>query len=154
MASRELDDAIIAIVTLMLKGEWECGSSHLQFSERYGVTVATVRTWAADASRFIRLCSGSEDDIRDALLRDIHRIGGKAEQEGSWRDALGAKELVAKVHGLLDRKSPDDEPEHVSAERVAAALRERGWKVEAPNGDSSERREAEGDREDGGADEG
>ena len=154
MADAELDDRVREIVELMLRDQWRPGASHLEFARKYGVEPVTVRRWASEAGRFIRLCNGSQDDIRDELLSSIRRVGGKAEDAEDYRSANQSLELAAKVHGLLDRKSPDDEPEHVSAERVAAALRERGWKVEAPNGDSSERREAEGDREDGGADEG
>jgi len=125
MASRELDDAVRRIVELMLADEWVTGASHLDFSEHYGVTVATVRTWAADASRFIRLCSGSEDDIRDELLRNVTRIGAKAENARDFRSALGAQELRLKVHGALERKQADDE---LSEAQLDAMIRARGYR--------------------------
>lgn len=128
-ANPELDDAVRRIVELMLKDEWRVGESHLEFSRKYGVTTATVRDWASHASRFIRLCAGSEDEIRDELLRNVRRIGGKAEDAGEYRDALGAQELRLRVHGFLDRKPPEERDEPVPVEQLAAALRQLGHEV-------------------------
>jgi hypothetical protein len=130
MASRELDDAVRRIVELMLANEWEAGPSHLDFAEHYGVGVSTVRAWAADASRFIRICVGDEQDIRDECLRNVRRIGSKAEEAGDYRSALGAQELRLKVHGALERKQrEDDVTDEVPVEQLAAALRAMGHEV-------------------------
>jgi hypothetical protein len=124
--SPELDDAIAAIVGLMLSEEWEPGSSHLAFAKRYGVTVATVRDWASHASRFIRLCAGNDEEIRDELLRNIRRIGSKAEAAGDNRHALAAQELRLRVHGLLERKP--DATEELTEEQLDAQIRARGYR--------------------------
>jgi hypothetical protein len=126
MASPELDDAIASIVKLMLRDEWEAGASHLTFAKRYGVAVATVRDWASHASRFIRLCSGDSDEIRDELLRNIRRIGGKAESADDYRNALAAQELRLRVHGLLERKP--EPTEELSEEQLDAMIRARGYR--------------------------
>jgi hypothetical protein len=110
----------------MLKDEWEAGPSHLLFAREFGVTVGTVRNWASDASRFIRLCEGDEAEIRDELLRGLKRIGRVAEANGSYRDALGAHELRLRVHGLLERKP--EPTEELTEEQLDAMIRARGYR--------------------------
>lgn len=131
MASRELDEAVRKIAELMLAGEWEAGTSHLMFADQYGVTTHTVRTWAADASRFIRLHADvDQQEIRDELLRSIRRVGKRAEGAGDFRSANGSLELACKVHGLLERKPASDAgTEPVPVEQLAAALRKLGHEV-------------------------
>jgi hypothetical protein len=126
MADQVTDDAIAAIVKLMLQHEWEAGRSHLEFSKRYGVTVPTVRNWAADASRFIRLCHGSQEEIRDELLASIRRVGRNAELADDHRSATGALELACKVHGLLERKP--ESAEELTEEQLDAMIRARGYR--------------------------
>ena len=124
MADSELDEAVRRIIELMLRDEWRAGTSHLEFARKHHVQVVTVRRWASEASRFIRLCEGDQEQIRDELLRNVRRIGGKAEEAGDNRNALAAQELRMRVHGVLDPRPTEE----LSEAELDALIRARGYR--------------------------
>lgn len=67
----EIDGAVRECVELMLDNKWQTGRSHLDIAEKYQRTAKQMLTITATASRFIRLCRGKEDVIRDRILLAI-----------------------------------------------------------------------------------
>lgn len=132
-ANPEIDDQVCEIIDDMLADRWG-PALYTEKAERWGVSISCVWRRASEASRFIRISLAvSSDDIRDELLRNIRRIGGKAEDAGDYRNALSAQELRLRVHGLLERKRDDEGTEQFPLEQIAAALRTHGYDVKGPN---------------------
>jgi hypothetical protein len=127
MADLEIDDQVREVVDDMLAFRWVAGPSHAEKAAKWGVSISVVWRRASEASRFIRLCCrASEDDIRDESLRNVQRIGVKAELDGEYRDALTAQELFMRVHGLLERKP--EPTEELTEEQLDAMIRARGYR--------------------------
>lgn len=151
MADPELDERVREIVGLMLAGEWVAGASHIALAKKCKVEQVTVRRWASEAGRFIRLCHGAEDEIRDELLRSIRRVGRKAEDAEDYRSANQSLELAAKVHGLLEQKQRSaDERVEVPLTEAAELLRAAGATVELPKDSDAASNDGERKAKEGG----
>jgi hypothetical protein len=161
VADLELDERIHRIVDLMLSAEWRTGASHLEFAAKYGVAVNTVQQWAAQASRFIRMCRGNEDDIRTRILANLEHAGKLAlEAQRHWttkggdecsadtpdvRGYVATQELQARLLGLLEKRERDPSVE-LSTDELAELLRANGYEVtrKEPDADRATERKEEG----------
>lgn len=163
----ESDRAVSEIIQLMLAGEWRAGSSHLEISGRYQVTVATVRKWSAEAARFIRLCRGSEDEIREQILCELRDIGARCKtfrytkvlKDGSqieidrpdFRSWIGAMDLQARVLGVAFSEKKDVASGggnvEATAEELRQALEEAGYEVRKKDDGKRSSKEAGNDDE-------
>jgi hypothetical protein len=109
-ARAELDGIVRGIMDAMCSGAWQTGKSHRELADKHKVELATVRAWAADASRMLRLCRGDEQEIRDEILAGVENCHRFALEEKDVRSALAALELRTKVLGLLVTKVQDVTP--------------------------------------------
>jgi hypothetical protein len=147
--SPSVDAAIDEIMDDMLEARWRVGRSHKAYAERYGVAVATVEGWAAQASRFLRKCRGNEEEFRERILASIEHVVSSAlsrkrtipRQDGSQievadpdhRSALQGLELSARVYGLLGHESRADgrgalqEPMNVPLDELRPVLAAAGF---------------------------
>lgn len=141
------DEGVRVIIGAMCDGTWQVGKSHRELGERYSVTEDTVRGWASEASRFLRMCRGNEDEIRTQIIMGIQACGARClgrkrafiTGAGELREAddpdlrtfLGTLELLARVHGLLDRKTKNEVPtEEAELDEIADLMRANGFVVE------------------------
>jgi len=134
------------IMDEMLDGTWRTGKSHRAYADEYGVEVCTVRRWSSEAYMFIRLCQGSEDDIRGRILAGIDLVCEKALQRKfivtrkdgevaeypspDVKSYLTALEFYARVYGV--DKPKESTNESVTEAELAELLRARGYSVEPP----------------------
>jgi uncharacterized protein YjcR len=116
-------------VKLMADGLWVTGVSNVAIAEKHGVSVATVKAWATNASRIIRaLHEGDMEEIRARSLSTLETIvatamrtkkavqvyrrtkSGKQSMATEFMDepslsaAVAALELRAKLLGLIVQK--------------------------------------------------
>jgi hypothetical protein len=113
------------IKDLMLEGKWRPGKSHRELAKKYGVQTGTIRSWTAEAGRYLRIVFGDEDTVREQLLAHIDQylelcghderaIYDLATKEWATYEItnLGALfkgiELKCKIHGLLARPIDED----------------------------------------------
>lgn len=72
MGDRTREDAdagVIECMNLMADGLWVSGKSHAEVAAKHGVSPATVKNWATNASRILRL--GTEEEAEDARARCV-----------------------------------------------------------------------------------
>jgi len=74
----QADDGVRRCAQLMSDGGWQTGKSHEQVAQEYGVSVRTVETWAATASRAIRIAVGDGEELRGRLAVMLERIQNMA----------------------------------------------------------------------------
>ena len=98
----ETDAIVRDIMADMCDGRWRAGMSHRAYATKLGAEIKTVRHWAAQASRSIRLCAGNEDEIRGRMQAGIDHIISLALQQDppDLHAYLGALTLLGKVHGI------------------------------------------------------
>lgn len=145
--TREKDRILQLIMRDMQQGTWCPGYSHAKMMARYAVGYDAVKKWAAEASRFIRLCYGSEEEIKEEHLRGVRAIWyANIEDPGAHVVTLRAIELSAKLNGLLSKEAPEHEVE-TSLEELRTILVANGYEVTEPptkgeisNGSSEEDR--------------
>lgn len=132
------DDGVREIIARMLDGTWAEESPYAALAKEFGVEPASVRHWVFDAARFIRVCRGSEKEIRERVLANIDHAGrlalarkrerrdGTDVDDPDVRSFLGAQELTAKVHRLIGPRSEqveqDTQTTQADEEAVARAL--------------------------------
>lgn len=159
-----IDEITQKIMNMMLDGTWKVGKSHRQIAEEYPErTPDQIRQYAAAASRFIRLCRGSEDEVRERILLGIDRgieLAENAEKIHFDQDAgefrtinqpdLKALEsflkFMAEVHGILirDPKRPQSESVDVPIEELSRVLGALGYDVTKRKDDTNGSSDASG----------
>jgi hypothetical protein len=72
----DADAGVERCMHMMLAGEWQPGTSHKLVAEEFGVSPVTVKNWATNASRIIRLCPDEEtrEEIRLSMLTTLSRV--------------------------------------------------------------------------------
>jgi hypothetical protein len=110
------DEVVREVMADMCSGRWQAGVSHRELAARFGVAAATVEGWASEACRFLRMCRGREDEIRELILSGIENLGRLAldhqklvYSDGAWQshpepDLKGyaaSLELRARVYGII-----------------------------------------------------
>lgn len=161
----EIDGAVRECVDLMLDNKWVTGRSHLEIAEKYQRTAKQMLTITATASRFIRLCRGKEDVIRDRILLSIdhaERAAFDAEkqvydtQNGVWvstkqpdlRALHSFLQMQIEVHGLC--RSAKDEADGESTvklpiDELTELLSELGYEVRKKDGASTDDSDDDGE---------
>jgi hypothetical protein len=155
--SPELDQLTTECLELMLEGRWETGRSHIALAKKHQSTESRIRQAAATASRFIRMCRGKEDEVRERVLMAIDR-GEKAAFEaeklvfdpegGEWHRAkqpdlkslIGFLQLQIEVHGLGRTSAkdprPDDDNVRLPIEELGEMLDGLGFRMVRKDGES------------------
>lgn len=119
--TREDADAGVArCVEMMTAGEWITGQSNLAVAEEFNVSPATVKNWATNASRIIRLAiEGDKEAIRARMFSQLETVVQRAMErtrpvttkapgkvtyelvpEPDLRAAVSAIDVQAKLLGL------------------------------------------------------
>ena len=155
--SPALDEITKRIIDMMVAGEWIIGKSHRQLAEEYpDRSVDQLRKHASDASRFIRLCHGDSDEVRDRILLGIERgirlavdaeksiydIEDKVWVSRKQPDLRALKDflqLQAEVHGLLvrDAKRQSTDTVDVPVDELNRVLGASGYEVRRKEDDGS-----------------
>lgn len=155
--SSDLDDVTREAIDMMLDGKWITGRSHLDLAKKHGRDEGQVRQIAANASRFIRLCRGKEDQVRERILLAIdrgERLALEAEKVAFSMDGqeLRAKQpdlraliaflqLQCEVHGLCRSakdKPTDDDTVKLPINELRELLDGLGFEVVKKDGSSSD----------------
>lgn len=104
----DADAGVRRCMDMMLAGEWQPGASHKLVAEEFAVSPTTVKNWATNASRIIRLCADEEtrEEIRTSMVMTLSRVV----QEGFER-----KVCVMPRHR-------DGSPEYVDAPDLKAVV--------------------------------
>lgn len=157
------DEAIKSIIEDFLECRWRVGRSHREYAAKYGVELVTVRGWAAEASRFLRLCRGNEEEMRERMLAQLDEISKRCMEheqvfytddgderrypKPDYRNWIGALELQARVNGITKNEQPGaagntGSPMEIPVEELKAALEQAGYRIEKVS-DGSSRKDRE-----------
>lgn len=99
--TRARDRLVAEIAGLMSSGQWVTGRSHQALAAREGVELATVRAWAAEASRVLRGLTAAElEDLRAQNRAHLEALAADAHAAGEYGDAVRARAEMAKLLGL------------------------------------------------------
>lgn len=144
-----LDEITKKIIDMMIDGTWKTGKSHRQLLQEYPDRSPTqIRQCSSAAARFMRICRGEEDEIRERILQELDRgieLALEAETvhydqvAGEFRTTkqpnLAAHEKYiarqADIHGLLTRdpKRPQTEKVDVPLDELTRVLDLLGYDV-------------------------
>lgn len=105
--AREVDLLVLEIARKMASGQWVAGPSHAELAQREGVDPITVRQWAAEAGRFLRL---SREEDRDAIIaRDAATLETVVQMamDAGQPDLKAAIAGLAQKHKLLGLNAPE-----------------------------------------------
>lgn len=113
---KQADEGVRRCREIMTSGAWLTGASHALVAEEFGASVRTVETWAAMASREIKVALGDGEEIRSrlavtleryaavAMSREGRTMGGDAYPNPDVKAATGALKTLAEVLGLVTQK--------------------------------------------------
>jgi hypothetical protein len=154
--SSELDAVTLECVELMLDNKWEIGRSHLALAKKHGRSASDMGTIAASASRFIRLCRGREDEVKERILQAIDQgvklaieadkvaFSGDGEElrakQPDLRALTGFLQLQIEVHGLgrtHAKDKPSEDKVKLPIDELNELLGELGLKMVKKDGESS-----------------
>jgi hypothetical protein len=107
----ERDRRVDRVVDLMTRGEWQGARSARELAGEWDVHMHTVHDYAREASGIIRRSlEGDAEDLRAQLLAGLDELTRKATSAGEYRAAIAGFELRAKVLGLVERRTKEDQP--------------------------------------------
>ncbi|HET9045107.1 MAG TPA: hypothetical protein VFN70_18255 [Burkholderiales bacterium] len=101
---------------MMADGTWTTGTSHDELAKEFGVSPRTVETWAAMASRAIKIAFGDGEELRARLALQLERhervamqrIGvtmkGEEYPNPDVKAATAAVKTIAELMGLVTQK--------------------------------------------------
>lgn len=130
-AREDADEGVRECLRLMTSGQWVAGQSHEEVAAKHGVSPATVKNWATNASRIIRLATDeAKEDIRARLVATLDNIVKTAMQKQGCavgktgeahyfdapdlRAAVSAVETSAKLLGLITNRHEVTQKPHVA----------------------------------------
>ena len=140
-------DAIVQeIVDMMLNYNWKIGRSHNELMAKYPErNFGSICAYASQAGRFIRMCRGKVDEIRDRVLLGVDEgieLARKSEMVvwdnkndvfvvHSKPDLKALKDFLqfqAEIHGILgsEPKRPPPESVEVPLDDLKKVLRDAG----------------------------
>lgn len=110
------EDRVLEVMRIMTAGQWRTGVSHVELAQKHGVSPSTVKNWAAEASRLIKLSMGDGEEVRAriasmlenfasvAMAREGYTMGGDAYPNPDVKAATAAVKTLAEVLGLITQK--------------------------------------------------
>lgn len=103
--AESIDDRVLVIAYLLTQGRWTKLKT-LQYSNLWACSIETVRSYAKDAARFMRLMAGSKSfkaHVReiDAQLRTAFEL---AIAQGDAKGAVAAAKARGELHGVFAPK--------------------------------------------------
>lgn len=157
--SSELDQVTRECLELMLDLKWETGRSHIELAKKHQRSESDIRSIAATASRFIRLCRGKEDEVKERVLQAIDRgvkLALEAEkvafngvtgetlraEQPDLRALTGFLQLQIEIHGLgrtsAKEPRPDDDNVRLPIHELGEMLDGLGYRMVRKDGESSD----------------
>jgi hypothetical protein len=103
----EKTERIRHITRLMASGHWVTGVTGPELADEWGVAVATVEGYSAEASRLVREAIASSDDIRAQVLATLQTITSEAMHSGQLRTAVESVKALAGIAGVEPPKKVD-----------------------------------------------
>lgn len=101
----DADAGVRHCMMLMAEGMWRTKRHRAEVAALFGVSPATVKTWATTASRVLRLSQEPDmEKVRARSLASLQVIVTKALAAGELRAGVSALELRAKLLGLIVQK--------------------------------------------------
>ncbi len=94
------------IAELMSLGQWVIATTEHEMARKWGVSIAVVRTRAAEARRLVQHSFGDLEDLRGRVLAQLEGIAGETRRKEP-RTAVSALLGVAAVAGLIVTQRQD-----------------------------------------------
>jgi hypothetical protein len=107
VTSEEKTDRIRHISKLMASGRWVTGVTGADLADEWGVALATVEGYSAEASRLVREAVASSDDLRAQILATLQSITSEAMHRGQLRTAVESVKALAGIAGAEAPKKVD-----------------------------------------------
>ena len=128
------EQRVAEVLTLMQRGEWHAGSSHVALAKRWGVHPGTVEHVAAEANRMLRHAFRQDPEVRGEALAEIlttfRTVRLRALANGSvaaLRVAIDAAEAFGRYNGIEPPKTvkltTQDEFENLTDAELEAVAR-------------------------------
>lgn len=112
---------IFQIAKMMLAGEWNARASHKRLAKEWAIAVPTVRSYAAESSRYCDLVTGQRAKLVDISRLRLHQVSLEDEPDR----VMAARTLLESLGELRQRsiitEGRDPFTEYTEAELQAFA---------------------------------
>lgn len=88
----------------MASGHWVTGISNVLVAKEFGVSLKTIASDAAEASRQIREAFGSNEDLKARLMATLESIVAETRRARQNRTAVEALRLLSDISGVAEAK--------------------------------------------------